>query len=187
MNALAGRLALALVASALLAAPGLAHEGHGHDEAMSGATAPPRDAFARLAALAGDWVAAEDGPEVAKGELVSRYDLTGGGSALIERMFLGTAREMATVYHRDGADLVLTHYCASGNQPRMRMAAPAADATLLELSFDGGTGLDPARDPHMRSVRLQLVGPDELIAEWEVWRAGKPDGAPLRLHLVRKR
>jgi hypothetical protein len=57
------------------------------------AAAPGKPASAsleRLKTLAGEWVAAEDGDE------------------------------MVTVYHADGPDLVLTHYCLEGNQPRMR-------------------------------------------------------------------
>ena len=46
---------------------------------------------------------------------------TGGGSAVTETLFPGTAHEMMSVYHMDGDDLVLTHYCAGGNQPRMML------------------------------------------------------------------
>jgi hypothetical protein len=61
--------------------------------APAGAAAAPGKPSAsleRLKTLAGEWVAAEDGDE------------------------------MVTVYHADGPDLVLTHYCLEGNQPRMR-------------------------------------------------------------------
>ena len=171
----------------LALAPALAHEGHGHDETASGATAPPPHAFAQLAGLAGEWLGAEDGPLWKRGELVSRFELTGAGSALIERLFPGSAHEMTTLYHRDGADLVLTHYCAAGNQPRMRAVAPAVGARDFEFAFDGGANLDAARDSHMHSARIQLVGPDELIAEWQTWNAGKPDGPPERFHLLRRK
>lgn len=180
-------LVLVAFASGLAAAPVLAHEGHDAEQALSGATAPAPHAFAQLAALAGEWVAAEDGPAFKQGELVSRYERTAGGTALIERLFPGAPHEMTTLYHRDGADLVLTHYCAGGNQPRMRVAAPSPDASVLEFAFDGGTNLDAAKDSHMHSARIQRVGPDELISEWQAWNAGKPDGPPMRFHLLRKK
>jgi len=171
-----------------LATPGAAHEGH-DVEAGAGmeAPAPPPHAFDRLQALAGEWIAAEDTPSFKQGELVARYTLTGGGSALVDVLFPGKPYEMTTVYHRDGADLALTHYCAGGNQPRMRATAPAADASVFEFAFDGGTNLDASRDSHMHSARIQLVNADELIGEWQGWSGGKPDGPPMRFHLLRKK
>ena len=113
-----------VVASAAL--PVAAHEGH--DAEASAALEPAKVAhvFDRMKLLAGEWVAAEDGPMFKRGALVSRYVLTGGGTALVDTLFPGAPHEMTTVYHRDGADLALTHYCAGGNQPRMRASAPAA-------------------------------------------------------------
>ena len=170
-----------------LGSPALAQQARDAAEgAQREAPAPPAHVFERMKRLVGDWVAAEDGPMFAKGALVSRYALTGGGTALVDTLFPGAAHEMTTVYHRDGADLALTHYCAGGNQPRMRAAAPAADARVLELAFDGGTSLDASRDAHMHSARIELVSDDEIIGEWQGWAAGKPDGPPMRFHLVRK-
>jgi len=60
----------------------------------------------RLKALAGDWVAAEDGEMAKKGDLVSRYAVAASGSAVVETVFPGTPHEMVTVYHADGPDLV---------------------------------------------------------------------------------
>ena len=93
--------------------------------AATGAAAPA--ALERLKALAGEWVAAEDGEMAKKGDLVARYAVTAAGSAVVETVFPGSAHEMVTVYHADGPDLVLTHYCMEGNQPRMR----ARDGTVL--------------------------------------------------------
>jgi hypothetical protein len=184
-------VALAALCAALAQTPALAHEGHGHEEgaapAEAAAPAPLPHAFAQLAALVGVWVAAADGPAFRRGELVSRFELTGGGSALIERLSPGQAHEMTTLYRRDGADLVLAHYCASGNQPRMRATAPAADARVLDFAFEGGSNLDAARDSHMHSARLELRGPDELVGEWQGWDGGRPSDPPTRFHLLRRR
>jgi hypothetical protein len=179
------RLAI-FVFTLAIAAPGRAGEGHGASHGAGNAL-PPAHVFERMKGLVGEWVAAEDGPMFNKGTLVSRYELTGGGTALVDTLFPGAPHEMTTVYHRDGADLALTHYCAGGNQPRMRATAPAADADQLELAFDGGTNLDASRDSHMHSARIRLVSKDEIIGEWQGWNGGKPDGPPMRFHLVRKR
>ena len=97
----------------------------------------------QLKALAGEWVAAEDNEMVKKGDLVSRYVVSAAGTAVVETVFPGSPHEMVTVYYLDGPDLVLTHYCMGGNQPRMR--AKKAGGPRLDFVFEGGTNIDPAR------------------------------------------
>jgi hypothetical protein len=147
------------------------------------APAPSPPAFERLKALAGDWVAAEDSPVAKKGDLAARYVLTASGSALVETVFPGSPHEMLTVYTADGGDVVLTHYCMVGNQPRMRAKAPSG--SRYEFAFDGGGGIDPARDAHMHQAWIELVGKDELRSEWSEHDGGKVKMV-VGMHLVRK-
>ena len=132
------------------------------------ATAP----FERLKNLAGDWVAAEDGEMFKKGDVVAHYAVTAAGSAVVETVFPGSPHEMVTVYHADGPDLVLTHYCMEGNQPRMRSKNPNGDR--YDFAFDGGTGINPKKDRHMNSASVEFVGSDELRTVWTEIEAGKP-------------
>src|SRR6516165_1621351 len=72
-----------------------------------------------LKGLAGDWVeVGKDGKPTDR--VVSSIRVTSAGSAVLETLFPGTDHEMVTLYHLDGAELILTHYCMMGNQPRMR-------------------------------------------------------------------
>jgi hypothetical protein len=74
--------------------------------------------FEALKGLAGDWVAVgEDGKPTDKVE--SSIRLTSGGHTVQETLFPGSGHEMVTMYHLNGADLVLRHYCSLGNQPRL--------------------------------------------------------------------
>jgi len=149
-------------------------------------TAPGKStsaALERFKALAGDWVAAEDGDMVKKGDLVARYAVTASGSAVVETVFPGSEHEMVTVYHADGPDLVLTHYCMEGNQPRMR--ARGAQGPRFDFAYDGGTNIDPKRDRHMHSATFDLVGTDEIRSEWNEIAEGKTVFLA-RMHLVRK-
>jgi hypothetical protein len=148
--------------------------------AAKSATLPALD---RFKALVGEWVAAEDGEMSKKGDLVARYAVTAAGSAVVETLFPGSPHEMVTVYHADGSDLVLTHYCMEGNQPRMR--ARNARGSRFEFAFDGGTNIDPKRDRHMNSASLELVGADEIRSVWTEIEAGKPVFVA-KSHLVRK-
>lgn len=129
-------------------------------------------AFELFRTLSGEWVAAEDGEMFKKGDLVARYAVTAAGSAVVETVFPGTPHEMVTVYHADGPDLVLTHYCMEGNQPRMR--AKNAKGPRLDFAFDGGNRIDPKKDRHMNSASIEFVGPDELRTVWTEVEAGKP-------------
>ena len=63
-------------------------------------------------------------------KIVSVIKVTAGGSAVHETLFPGSAHEMVSVYHLDGADLVMTHFCALGNQPRMK-ADPKSPANQI--------------------------------------------------------
>jgi hypothetical protein len=166
--------ALALTAGAALAAAAAVHD------------APAKTASAgleRLKSLAGEWVAAEDGEMVKKGDLVARYAVTAGGSAVIETVFPGQAHEMVTVYHAEGGDLVLTHYCTEGNRPRMR--ARNAAGPRFDFAFDGGTHIDPKRDRHMHSAWLEVMGADEIRNQWTELAEGKTV-LVVKSHLVRR-
>jgi hypothetical protein len=148
--------------------------------AHAGAAPPSRvdgkAALQRLTTLAGEWrghVVTEDGPAA---EVV--YSVTAGGSTVTEKLFPGTAHEMVTMYHLDGNDLVLTHYCAMGNQPRMRLVeASGTDPFELRFDFTGGTNIDPAKDTHMHAGTLRLRGANRLEAEWAVYDKGKQTGS----------
>jgi hypothetical protein len=147
------------------------------------AGAGPATGLERFKALAGEWVAAEDGEMAKRGDLVARYSVTASGSAVVETIFPGSAHEMVTVYHLDGPDLVLTHYCMEGNQPRMR--AKASGGTRVDFAYDGGTNIDPGRDRHMHSAWFEFLGADEIRNEWTELAAGKPVFVA-QSHLVRK-
>jgi hypothetical protein len=126
-------------------------------------------AFTQLTALVGQWeghITTPDGPPGAV-----RYELTAGGSAIEETLFPGSPHEMLTVYHREGEDLVLTHYCAARNQPRMKLRK--ASASELEFEYSGQGVSAPEKDTHMHAARLRFVGPDRLEAEWTLYKEGK--------------
>ena len=148
-----------------------------------GATAGSNPTFDRFKALTGDWIAAEDSEHVKKGDLVASYRLTGGGSAVVEDIFPGTPHQMTTVYHMDGDDVVLTHYCMGGNQPRMR--AKATQNSRVAFAYDGGTNIDPGKTRHMHEASFEFVSADEIRSEWVQHADGKA-GTSVKVHLVRK-
>jgi hypothetical protein len=131
-------------------------------------------AFERLKALEGSWVD-PDGAFGPKGAIAATYRVTGGGTTVVETFPVGSKEEMVTVYHKDGDDLVLTHYCSAGNQPRMRARTFAGN--VLAFEFDGGTNIDPKVTSHMHAAKIEFLGPDEIRSTWQNWSNGAGDHA----------
>lgn len=146
---------------------------------------PASSAFDRLKAMEGEWID-QTGALGKKGAVAVTYKVTGAGNTVIESMAVGSPHEMTTVYHRDGATLLLTHYCSEGNQPRMR--AKVIDGNVLEFAYDGGTNIDVAKSQHMHNMRWEFVSNDEIKATWHNWTNGKEDTAHLaQMHIKRKK
>ena len=147
------------------------------------ATKPTPAAFDRIKALEGTWTGkGGEGTETMDAKVV--YRVTSGGNAVEETLFPGTPHEMVTMYHPDGNDVVLTHYCAMGNQPTMKLQ-PSSDPKTLSFDFVGGANVKPS-EPHMHSAKITLVDPDHLESAWTSWENGKP-GKTMRLSLTRTR
>jgi hypothetical protein len=150
------------------------------------AKAPANPSFERLKKLAGTWVEADkDGKPTDK--VVSVVKVTAGGSAVHETLFPGEPMEMVSVYHLDGADLVMTHYCMLGNQPRLK-ADPKSAANTIHFQFAGGTNLDPAKDMHMHEGTFTFVDDDHIEVKGVAWSDGKAaEDHCITLKLVRKK
>lgn len=140
--------------------------------------------FERIKGLAGEWVATgPDGQPTDK--LVSVYRVTAAGTAVMETLFPGTEHEMVTMYHADRGELVLTHYCAAGNQPHMR-ARPGGAPNQLVFEFTGGTNITSEKDAHMHQATITFVDSEHLRAEWLHFQDGKP-GHTAEFNLVRRK
>ena len=147
---------------------------------------PTNSGLETMKKLAGTWVAADqDGKPT--DQVVSIIKVTAGGSAVLETIFPGQPQEMVSIYHRDGADLLITHYCALGNQPRMK-ADPASPPNQVRFKFAGGTNLDPAKDMHMHEGTLTFVDDDHIEFSGVAWVNGKPaEDHCATMKLVRKK
>jgi hypothetical protein len=147
---------------------------------------PTNEGLERLKKLAGTWVMADkDGQPT--NQVVSVIKVTAGGSAVHETLFPGQPQEMVSVYHTDGADLVMTHYCMLGNQPRMK-ADPKSPPNQIHFQFAGGTNLDPAKDMHMHEGTITFVDDDHITCKGVGWEGGKPSETHcVEMKLVRKK
>ena len=82
-----------------------------------------------LKSLAGSWTVSGEKAGPMKGR-TNTWSVMAGGSAVMERIFVGTEEEMLTVYHVDGKKLVATHYCLMMNAPRLKAHKKMKDGTL---------------------------------------------------------
>ncbi len=140
--------------------------------------------FGMVADLQGDWEMVDD---AGNRHLAAVIRVSSAGSVVREVMFPGSEHEMTNVYHMDGPSLVMTHYCAQGNQPRMRAQA-AASPTRIDFTPDGVANLTSADDIYMCRMTLERTGPDAMRQSWSSCKNGKlhPTHTP-SFDLVRRR
>ena len=165
----------------------LAAGAYGEGKGNSGGKAPAAQhaGLERMKKLAGTWVeAGKDGKPTDK--VVSVIKVIGGGSVVHETLFPGQPHEMISVYLVEGGDLVMTHYCVLGNQPRMK-ADPKSPAGKIHFEFAGGTNLDPAKDKHMHEGTITFVDDDHIEWSGVAWEGGKPCDCCPGMKLVRKK
>jgi outer membrane lipoprotein-sorting protein len=175
-----------LLACTLLLAVGF-QSAQADDKAPIPAPAASKSAgLERMKTLVGTWLKVDENGKTTD-EVASVIKLTAGGSAVVETLFPGQPMEMVSVYTADGSDLVMTHYCVLGNQPRMK-ADPKSPEGTIKFDFTGGSNLDVAKDRHMHAATLKFVDADKIEIEGTGWENGAPQKECCgKLTLVRKK
>ncbi len=130
---------------------------------------PKNAGFEKLKSLVDQW----HGKTKDGGDVTVAYRLVAAGSAIEEHL---SYADMITMYHVDGENLMLTHYCAAGNQPRMRAAAFKNGDKTLRFSFFDATNMPDKNAMHMHNATITFVDADHLIAEWTHYDGGKDAG-----------
>lgn len=142
------------------------------DESPGGKLPPPptNPTFEKMKSLVGTWLVADKSGKPTD-HVASVVKLTAGGSAIHETLFPGQPQEMISIYTPDGSDLIMTHYCVLGNQPRMK-ADPKSPAGQIVFQFAGGTNLDVKKDKHMHEAILTFVDADRIEINGVGWENG---------------
>ena len=127
----------------------------------------------RIKALAGRWEGTTYRASEGTNPAVVTYAVTGAGSAVIETLFPGTAREMTTVYHDDSSGrLVAQHYCNAANQPKLRLAERRGDSLYFVLAPDADIKAD--LEGHAHELTLTFGADGSLTHDWLNHYLGKP-------------
>jgi hypothetical protein len=131
-------------------------------------------AFDFLKTLAGTWERSGSGHEHGGKSKLNTFRVSSGGSSVIETIFPGEADEMITVYHMNGPDLLLTHYCALQNAPVMKFVKSDTPGEI-KFVFAGGTNFDPKTDMHVHEGTYRVKSVNAIEADFVVFNDGKVD------------
>ena len=78
------------------------------------------------------------------------------------------------MYHIHGTDVVMTHYCGGGNQPRLKLDHASASSESMPFVFLDATNLEnPAEDRHIHAGKIVFVGANRLESWWTVYKEGR--------------
>jgi hypothetical protein len=133
------------------------------DHAAHAKTTNP--AWEKMKTLIGTWDSKAGGP----GASIT-YRLVSDGTALMETTHYGNI-DMITMYAPDGDAIAMTHYCAGGNQPRLRAQGLAGDEVHFEF-VDAGNVRSPKSEV-MRDLRIKFIDGEHVQEYWTSRGAGK--------------
>ncbi len=137
---------------------------------------PAATAFEKMKTLAGNWEATFEGkPSAMSMQVIS------AGSALMQN---DNKEDMVTVYHLDGERLMMTHYCAAKNQPRL-VAEISPDGKTLSFHFLDITNLANPNAVHIRHMVLTFEDANHFSEQW-TGREGGKDGEAITFRFTRK-
>lgn len=140
------------------------------------AQTPPLDGrtgFDRLKRLTGSWSMSGGG---SRG--VTTYRVTDTGKTLIQ-----DEAGQLTIFTLDGDKLTLTHYCARGNQPRMRLET-LSDSKITFTMYDI-TNLSHPQAYHTTDLELVFLSDDRVDLIYRATAAGRASTQVVQL--TRKR
>jgi hypothetical protein len=125
-------------------------------------------AFDKLKSLAGTW----EGKDTKGGSVEDTYHLTAGGTAVMGENKMGR-EDMLSLFYVDGDRLLMTHFCPSGNQPRMQ-ATISADLKSISFDFLDITNLPNPQSGHMHHALYLFSDADHYTEAW-TWRQNGKD------------
>ena len=161
MNRALISLTLAASLSAGCQSPGDTHEELRFDRESSA------EQLVRFMAMEGNWrIVGGDESQGAS----HNYKTIANGTVVVETAFPGQPHEMITVFHLDGPKLVMTHYCAAGNQPYMVAEHPSGDR--VHFRFERASDMVHPDAPHMRDASYHFIDRDRVNTTWQYWEDG---------------
>ena len=95
------------------------------------------------------------------------YRLAAGGTAVMADMHMA-GDDMMSMYYVSGDDLLMTHFCPTNNQPRMK-ALISPDLNTVSFDFMDATNMKGPNAGHMHRAVFIFSDADHYTEEW-TWK-----------------
>jgi hypothetical protein len=132
-------------------------------------------AFNAIKNMPGTW----EGQTSAGDSVQVNFKTVSHGSAVVSEIV--GKEDMISVFHLDGSRLLMTHYCAMGNQPRME-ARVSPDGKTITFNYVDATNLAAPDAGHMQRMVFTVLDENHHIEEWPFADHGKEHKAVFDLH-----
>jgi hypothetical protein len=121
-------------------------------------------ALGQIKTLTGNWSGTFQwtGGRHDSGSMNASYYVTGNGSAVVENLMNESTPVMTSVYHLDGPDLRMTHFCGAQNQPRLKAGHIDLDHGAIDFDFVDATNLRSPDAPHVHGLEIRMVDSNHL-------------------------
>ena len=131
-------------------------------QACSALLAGEQTPFEVFKSLQGEWA-------ISAGDKTLPFHMTyalGSNSSIVTEQF---GKELS-VFYSDKGDLLMTHFCNRGNQPRLRLKA-GGPAGRYEFDMFDITNLKNPSDDHVRAIIYEIPDPQHIHLEI-IWKKG---------------
>jgi hypothetical protein len=95
------------------------------------------------------------------------YTLVAGGASVMTQMHM-LDDDMMSMYYVNGDDLLMTHFCPTKNQPRMK-ATISPDLNTVSFDFMDATNMKGPNAGHMHRAVFMFSDPEHYTEEW-TWK-----------------
>ena len=132
--------------------------------ALSAEQTESSKALGQIKALIGNWSGTFQwtGGRNDSGPMNATYYVTGNGSAVVENLIIESTPVMTSVYHLDGRDLRMTHFCGAQNQPRLKARRIDLDHGAIDFEFVDARNLRSPDAPHVHGLEIRLLDANHL-------------------------
>ena len=103
---------------------------------------------------------------------------------MVSKRFDDGETTMTSVYHLDGENLRMTHYCGAGNQPRLKALLNELADEKITFQIVDVTNLSKPDAPHVIGAEIVFETQSNIILSFDFSSADKNRKEVIQLHKV---